>query len=394
MFFKILFSYIIGYVNIQVEGFYIERFVNLCIAKRIILWGMDRKKSSILNTNISIRDFKKIKEIAKKTACKVKINQKKGLPFIFHKYKKRKIFFLLLILVFSILYFTSNFIWNIEIRGVEKIEPYDIQKLAESNGLKIGVNKSKIDTKKIINEIRLQRSDISWVGLKLEGTNAIIEIVEADKKPDIIDKNDFCNIISNKDGIITKINVQNGTSVVKVGDIVKNKDLLVEGRIQGKYTDPIYVHSSADIEAKVWYKENRKVYYHQTIEEITGKQETKYKIKINNFEINLYKTLSNFQNYDTINENIKLNLFSNFYLPIEIIKITNIEKESKEIVYGKKDLKDKTIKEIEENLKKEIEDKNNILNKYENIKEQEDYLDIEVVYEVLENIGTKEKIIF
>ena len=394
MFFKILFSYIIGYVNIQVEGFYIERFVNLCIAKRIILWGMDRKKSSILNTNISIRDFKKIKEIAKKTACKVKINQKKGLPFIFHKYKKRKIFFLLLILVFSILYFTSNFIWNIEIRGVEKIEPYDIQKLAESNGLKIGVNKSKIDTKKIINEIRLQRSDISWVGLKLEGTNAIIEIVEAEKKPDIIDKNDFCNIISNKDGIITKINVQNGTSVVKVGDIVKNKDLLVEGRIQGKYTDPIYVHSSADIEAKVWYKENRKVYYHQTIEEITGKQETKYKIKINNFEINLYKTLSNFQNYDTINENIKLNLFSNFYLPIEIIKITNIEKESKEIVYGKKDLKDKTIKEIEENLKKEIEDKNNILNKYENIKEQEDYLDIEVVYEVLENIGTKEKIIF
>ena len=47
------------------------------------------------------------------------------------------------------------------------------------------------------------------------------------------------------------------------GDIVKTGDILVNGHMEGKYTGIRYVHSSADIEAKVWYaiKEN----YHLTI---------------------------------------------------------------------------------------------------------------------------------
>ena len=68
---------------------------------KIIIWNLKRDKSVQLNLNIGIKDFKKIKKIAKKTKCKVKIIKKKGLPFLFNRYKKRKIFFgfLLLILI-------------------------------------------------------------------------------------------------------------------------------------------------------------------------------------------------------------------------------------------------------------------------------------------------------
>lgn len=60
-------------------------------------------------------------------------------------------------------------------------------------------------------------------GIHLKGTNVIIEIVEADKKPNIIDENEYCNIVTKQDGVITKISVQNGTALVKVGDIVKKR---------------------------------------------------------------------------------------------------------------------------------------------------------------------------
>ena len=223
MFIKILYNYIIGYVNIQVEGFYIERFINICISKNILMWSINRKKSSIINANMAIKDFRKIKDIARKTKCKVKIRQKKGLPFLFERYKKRKIFVAFLMFVGLLLFISSNFIWNIEIKGLNTIHENEIITLIEENGLKIGCYKKKLDTKKIINEIRLNRNDVAWVGIDIKGTNAIIEIVEADKKPDIIDENDFCNIIANKDGIITKINVQNGTAKVKVGDMVTKR---------------------------------------------------------------------------------------------------------------------------------------------------------------------------
>ncbi len=49
---------------------------------------------------------------------------------------------------------------------------------------------------------------------------------------------------------------------------------------------------------------------------------------------------------------------------------------------------------MEESIEKEIENKQNILNKNVNVYQNEDSIDVYVTYEVLENIGTKEKIVF
>jgi len=223
VFFKIIMYYILGYATISVEGYFIERFINICISKNILLWNMKRKKSSFLFANIAIKDFKKIRQIAKTTKCHVKIEKKKGLPFILHKYKKRKIFVGLLIAITLIIFGLSNFIWNIEITGENSISKEELLNELNEYGLKTGILKTKVNTKEIINNIRLNRDDIAWIGMKIKGTNIIVEIVEADKKPDIIDENEYCNIVSNKEGIITKINVQNGTALVKVGDIVTKR---------------------------------------------------------------------------------------------------------------------------------------------------------------------------
>lgn len=223
MFFKIIMYYLLGYATISVEGYFIERFINICISKNILLWNMKRKKSSFLFTNIAIKDFKKIRQIAKITKCHVKIEKKKGLPFLLHRYKKRKIFIGLLIAVTLIIFGLSNFVWNIEITGENNINKEELLNELNEYGLKTGILKTKVNTKDIINNIRLNRDDIAWIGIKLEGTNVIVEVVEADKKPEIIDENEYCSIVSDKEGIITKINVQNGTALVKVGDIVTKR---------------------------------------------------------------------------------------------------------------------------------------------------------------------------
>lgn len=394
MFLKIWLNYITGYVNIKVESFFIERFINICISKKILLWNMKRKKSTILYANISIRDYKRLKEIAKKTKSKIKIENKKGLPFIFHKYRKRKIFVALFILIIICLISTSNFIWNIEVKGNTEISKEEIIDVLNENGLKIGSNKNKIDTNLIINKVRLKRDDIAWIGINMKGTNAIVEIKEADKAPKIIDEGEYCNIVSNKNASITKISVQNGTAAVAVGDIVKEGDILVSGYMEGKYTGIRYVHSSADIEAKVWYSKKEKIYFNQEIQVPTGATEEKYTLNLNNFKINFYKTLSKFENYDTINESKKLMLFSNFYLPVEIIKTTNYEYEKQSKTYTEEELTKIATKQLEESLEKEIENKDNILDKQVNVYPNEDYIEVEVIYEVLENIGVKEKIVF
>ena len=189
MLLKILFNYLIGFVNITVEGFFVERFINNCINNKIVLWNIKRKNSTLITTNVSIRDFTNIRHMAKKTKCKLKINSKKGLPFIIHKYRKRRLLLILLIPVLLIILISSMYIWNIEITGSEDINKNELISQLKEEGVYSGNKKSKINVKKVIDNIRLKRSDISWMSIDMKGTNIIINVVKAEPKPDIINEN-------------------------------------------------------------------------------------------------------------------------------------------------------------------------------------------------------------
>jgi len=390
--FKILINYLLGFVNITVEGFFVERFINHCINNKIFLWGIKRKSSTLLTVNIKINNFKDIHSIARKTKCKVKINSKKGLPIILHRYRKRKLLLLLLIPITLIILISSNYIWNIEIIGLDNINKEELIIGLAEEGIKIGGIKSKVNSNNVISNIRLKRQDISWMSIDMKGTNVIITVVEAKERPQIIDKDEHCNIVAKQKGMITKITADTGTQLAKIGDIVEKGDILIGGYMEGKYTDTRYVHAKGNIEAKVWYTKKIRSGFTREITEQTGEIKNKYWVKINNFKINLYKTLPNFENYDTINETNKIKLFSNFYLPIEINKTTYVEERKVSVTYGIEELKQILIKELEQQFSDEGIDKLNVINKVVNVYKVDNALELEMTYEVLTDIGTEEKL--
>ena len=394
MYIQIFKNYLFGYVRITIEGYFIERLMNLCSNKSILMWNSKREKQTILEVNVGVKDFKKVVKLAKQAKCRVNIKQKKGIPFIFNRYRKRKIFFISLLLIIGVIAVLSNFVWNIEIVGNEKIQKDEILETLQKEGLQIGTVKSKVDTKEIINKMRLDRNDLAWVGVEIKGTNAIVKIVEADQKPEIIKEDEYCNIVAKKAGIIEKISAVNGTPLVQKGDVVKAGTPIIGGWLEGKFTGTRYVHANGSVQAKVWYSENVKIPLKQVVSKETGNEETKYSLRINNFTINFYKTLSKFQKYDTIEQNKKLKLFLDFYLPIEIVQKNNKELVEETINNTKEQARNKAVEEAKSKLEQQVEDKQNILNTYINYEETEEYIEAQVIYEVLEEIGTKEKIVF
>ena len=200
-----------------------------------------------------------------------------------------------MILLIFLIGISSNFVWNVDIREEKGHEIENIRQDVANAGLKIGELKAKVNTKEIINQIRLKRKDIAWIGIELKGTNAIVKIVKADEKPDIIDESDYCSIVSDKAGVITKINAQTGTANVKVGDTVNNGDVLINGWMEGKYTGIRYVHAKGEVEAKVWHTKSKKVLYNSTERKETGEIENKYSIKFDKFQINFNKRVSKFK---------------------------------------------------------------------------------------------------
>ena len=363
MLIKILLKYILGYVRITIEGYYIERFINICTTNKILIWNLKREKGVKLHLNIGIQDFYRAVKVAKKLKCKIHIEKKRGIPFFINKYRKRKIFLICLIIVIMSLYISSNYIWNIEIQIEENLQLENIEEDIKNSGLIIGTKKRNLNIQEIVNKIRLKRNDISWIGIDVQGTNAIVKVVKAKEAPELINEKEHCNIIAKKGGTITEIIAQNGTAQVKVGDKVEQNQILIKGVMEGKYTGARYVHGLGEVKAVVEYAKTEifPLKEEQNVE--TGNKETKYIIKFNNFQINFYKTLSKFENYDTIEEEKKFRIFSNLYLPISVTKITNkeLEKFSKE--YTIEEVTQKGTQKLEEQIENEIDEKKNILRK-------------------------------
>ena len=230
MFIKILLKYILGYVRITVEGYYIERFINICTTSKILIWNLKREKGVRLYLNIGIKDFFEAVKIAKKLKCKVKITQKRGIPFLVHKYKKRKILVVTILIGIS-----TKYVWNINIQIDSNMEMIGIEEDVKEAGLNVGMKKEKINVQEIANKIRLKRNDISWIGIELKGTNAIVRVVKAKEAPEIVDEKEYSNIIAKKSGVITKIIAQNGTAMVNIGDEVEKNQILIAGQMEGKY---------------------------------------------------------------------------------------------------------------------------------------------------------------
>ena len=388
----VLLSYIYGYVDIEVEGYYIERFINICTINKLLIWNLKRDKGTKLYLNIGIEDFYKAVKISKKLKCKIKIIRKNGIPFVINKYKKRKVFLGTLVFIILLIGISTNFIWNISIvvDGSEQFE--NIENDILEAGIKVGMKKSEVNIQETINKIRFKRNDISWMGIEIKGTNVIVKVVKSAEAPEVIDEKDYSNIIATKSATITKIIAQNGTAKVKNGDKVEEGQILIQGVMEGKYTGNRYVHSLGEVEGIVEYTKSEKIPLKFTEKVKTGNKETKIRIKINNFQINFYKTLSKFKIYDTIEKEKKFKIFSNLYLPISITKITVEELENVQMEYSIEKATEIGTEKLEQKLEQEIGKEKNILNKDVNIIKTEEYIEVNVTYEVVENIGMQEKI--
>lgn len=392
MYIRLLLNLLLGYVRIEIEGYYVERFINICTNKKILIWNLKREKGVKLYLNIGINDFKRLSTIAKKTKCKIKILKKRGIPFFLSKYKKRKIFAIFLIIILCFIYVSSKYVWNIEVRVEDNLQVENIIEDLENLGLKKGTLKSKVNTEEIINELRLKRDDISWIGIDMEGTNVKVDIVKADKSPEIIDNLDYCDIVAKKSGVITKITAQNGTAMFKVGDTVQEGDVLIAGYMEGKYTDRRYVHSLGEVEAKVSYEKTKEIRFNQDEYKETGKKENKFEINFNSKKIKLYKNLSKFELYKTENKEINLKIFKNLYLPVSITKITNKEQVKEPKTYTLSEAINLGVDDLSSQIESKIEDKNSIVNKNVKTEESETSVTVTVTYETIENIGENKKI--
>ena len=377
-----------GIVEVEIQGFFTERFINLCRINNIKIWNIKNVVNGIVRFSIAIKDFKKIKPIAKKTKCKVKIISKKGVYFKLFKYRKRSLAFILILLFLILSTLSTTFIWNIEVVGNMYIPTENIYSALKDNGLYVGRNKIGLKTKKIINAMRVELTDIAWMGIEIDGTHAKVKVVEKTKLPEsAVNENAIGDIVSDKSGVIEKIVVENGTAILEAGDYVEEGRILIEGKIYSKFLEPKDVSAKGIVTVKRQYEYKKE--YPYTVMEKEYNKKAKYSIGFTlNDKENYINYLDKSLKYDIIKNSKEISIFNN-KLSLTLYRFN---------IYDEKSItrSDEQIEELARNEAQEYIEKTvlpdlrspKITNKELIIdSKDEDKVCVRIVYDIVEEIG-------
>lgn len=381
-----------GYIVINVCGFFVERFLNLALNENINLWNVKKTEDMNIIACANIFEYKKLVAIAKKTGCKINIEKKVGVPFFIIKHKKRKTFLTFAILIAVMIYVYGLFIWQIDITGDFTFSIEDIKEELFLENVKVGTLKKNLDISKIKNNIYMRRHDIAWIGINLKGTKATVEVVEANLKKEDEFKNIPCNIVSTKNGIVSKINALEGTPVVAEGDIVNSGDILIKGVMSSELAGDRLVNAKGSVTLKTCYTDKIKIPYERDIVSKTGRTQSDYVLYLKNYKINLSNSGTKFEKYDTITVENSLSLFGVFKTPITLTKTVYREIDVDTIKYTQSQAMLIATNEIENSIKSRLSENIEVIDKKIKTYANDDAITVELTLECIEETGVKQKL--
>lgn len=333
---KIL-GWLFGYLRIKFRSEGMERFINLCHHHGINLWQIypDPQFAEVYAC-ISLKDYRKIRKIAQKTKVWPRIVERHGAPFVWIAMKKRKSFFIGLVLFLGLVLFFSTRIWSIEISGERYHTKESLLRYLQTEQVYPGMAGSQVLCSRIEEQLRKQYEDIGWVSVKKSGSKLYlqmqeVQLVEAETTAEP------SHLIASCSGTVVSIVTRQGTAKVHQGDQVKKGDVLISGIVDiigdnDTLVGEEYVKAEGDvlIEYTKEYTDELEIKQKQKI--YTGTEKKIYQWNIAGQQIFLHNPLNHLetsQKYDIIREGGQFFPLLSAYVPMEYwittYRVTRIE---------------------------------------------------------------------
>ena len=232
-----------------VKGLNFKKFLNKLQTDNIDIFKLEKKDYNSFIIGIKQKDKSKFLEISKKfnyEVCEEKV------PFNLKVIRLIKnniaISLSCLILIFSILTL-NNFVLRVEIFGLENITKNEILQVLNANGYKKGKLKSSYDLDSIEKVLVSNLDKVSFASAIIKGNTLVVNVNEKIDNSDYIC--DYQPILAPFNLILKEINLFSGTLQYKIGDVVKQGEVIVVPAIVYENEITLSVPAKATIKAYV-----------------------------------------------------------------------------------------------------------------------------------------------
>lgn len=241
---------ITGTIIFSAIGAYVESFISELISSGVYINDIHNDKN-IIYISAKRKDYLRISKIAKKNHIKIRIKERRGLYFKLKNIKKHYGIIFGIITSSILILIMTQFIWKIEIKGVDKLTENLIIDSLNDMGIHLGCISSEIDTEAAELMLKNKLDEIIWIDIRANKSKLDIEIYEKEtiNKPEIA-LNSPCNIVAARDGVIVDTEVYSGTLIYPKGSGVAKGNIIVSGIVNDGAENLILTHANAKIIAE------------------------------------------------------------------------------------------------------------------------------------------------
>ena len=244
-----------GYVILQIEGVYPERLVSLLEAQTVPLWDVHRPRPGALVCTLPARDFPRLRSLNRRCRCRVHILKKGGWRFRLRRLWHRRVLVLGMAVLLLVTHWASRRVWFVEVQGCERMDEAVLLEALREQGICQGRDLCKLPLSDLADFVAARYEELAFVELHVDGIFLRIRAREALAEGERLDQNVPCDLVSTREGVITKVSAYGGRAQVKVGDKVKKGQLLIAGRVTARDGSMTYTtHAYGEVLAAVLYK--------------------------------------------------------------------------------------------------------------------------------------------
>lgn len=246
-------GFLSGDVRVRAESAWPERILNICGARGVRFWDVEREGGEALTFSLTRKDYARLRRVSSGFDGTLGVVRRGGAPYFLARFRKRCVLAFGLALVASLLFACSFFVWDFDVEGNRTVSDETILRALEKEGVTFGTFGLSIDPESLKNRVLLDVPQLSYMTVNVSGCRASVVVRERVLPPEVEDEGEKTNVVAARDGLVTKVELFGGHAEVMAGSTVTRGQLLISGVADIDTRGSRVIRGYGRVFARTWY---------------------------------------------------------------------------------------------------------------------------------------------
>ena len=220
--------FLFGYARIASDALNATRLLNLCLEFSFPFHSFRGEEDGSISFACPMTTARKLLRLAKEREITLTVERQGGIPMILARRGKRYGLMLGGLCGAILIFLSGRVVWDVRVSGNERLTSEQVIEELRASGFGVGSRLRDFHAGELENRVLLASNSLSWISIYMDGTVAMVQVLERTAPPQDSPKKP-ANLIAGADGQIETIELLRGDCLVKVGQAVRAGDLLVSG---------------------------------------------------------------------------------------------------------------------------------------------------------------------